>query len=229
MCRRHQDSLTSGGGDVQSGKTVAISCFVRLHDPLLFFKGALIDSEKPFLPKAKSSKIKTLDSRLCGNNDFFSVSLNCTVWPGFIAPIKHQSNNSIIIETMDASLASPVHLALYCLLRAQPAYTACAHTLAQALGQLFTEKVRTHTRKEWAQVVQNFFGEHVASIFCHKDQMNVHQKSTVSTVPNIVVGYHRPNYTSRHGTSTSLQIRATAQRRTAAQYAPLRGVMSLRV
>lgn len=139
MCRRHQNSLTSGGGDVQSGKTVAISCFVRLHDPLLFFKGALIDSEKPFLPKAKSSKIKTLDSRLCGNNDFFSVSLNCTVWPGFVVPIKQQSNDSIIIEAMDASLASPMHLALYCLLRAQPAYTACAHTLAQALGQPFTE------------------------------------------------------------------------------------------
>jgi hypothetical protein len=115
------------------------SCFVRLHDPLLFFKGALVDSEKPFLPKAKSSKIKTLDSRLCGNNDFFSVSLNCTVWPGFFVPIKQQSNDYGIIETIDASLASPVHLALYCLLRAQPAYTACAHTLAQALGQPFTE------------------------------------------------------------------------------------------
>ena len=37
--------------------------------------GALIYSEKSFLPKAKPSKIKTLDSRLRGNDNFFSVSL----------------------------------------------------------------------------------------------------------------------------------------------------------
>ena len=38
-------------------------------------RDALIYSEKPFLPKAKPSKIKALDSRLRGNDDFFSVSL----------------------------------------------------------------------------------------------------------------------------------------------------------
>jgi len=36
---------------------------------------ALIYSEKPFLPKAKPSKINPLDSRLRGNDDFFSVCL----------------------------------------------------------------------------------------------------------------------------------------------------------
>jgi hypothetical protein len=35
---------------------------------------ALIYSEKSCLPKAKPSKIKTLDSRLRGNDNFFSVS-----------------------------------------------------------------------------------------------------------------------------------------------------------
>jgi hypothetical protein len=35
---------------------------------------ALIDSEKSGLQKAKSSKSKTLDSRLRGNDDFFSAS-----------------------------------------------------------------------------------------------------------------------------------------------------------
>jgi len=40
-------------------------------------KDTLIYSEKPFLPKAKPSKIKALDSRLRGNDDFFSVSLTC--------------------------------------------------------------------------------------------------------------------------------------------------------
>jgi hypothetical protein len=38
-------------------------------------KDALIYSEKPCLPKAKTSKIKALDSRLRGNDDFFSVFL----------------------------------------------------------------------------------------------------------------------------------------------------------
>jgi hypothetical protein len=35
---------------------------------------ALIYSEKSCLPKAKPSKINTLDSRLCGKDDFFSIS-----------------------------------------------------------------------------------------------------------------------------------------------------------
>ena len=43
-------------------------------------KNALIDSGKLFLPKAKPSKIKSLDSRLRGNDDFLSVS-----------PIQHRS------------------------------------------------------------------------------------------------------------------------------------------
>jgi|GEM_PF-3616739 len=38
-------------------------------------RDTLIYSEKSVLPKAKSSKINTLDSRLRGNDDFFSVSL----------------------------------------------------------------------------------------------------------------------------------------------------------
>jgi hypothetical protein len=43
--------------------------------------------------------------------------------------------DTLLAAQLFASLASPVHLALYCQLRAQPAYTACAHTLAQALDQ----------------------------------------------------------------------------------------------
>ena len=47
-------------------------------------RDALIYSKKLFSPKAKPSKINTLDSRLRGNDDFFSVSLAVSVlhtWP----------------------------------------------------------------------------------------------------------------------------------------------------
>ena len=41
----------------------------------IFSRDTLIYSEKSCLPKAKPSKINTLDSRLRGNDDLFSVSL----------------------------------------------------------------------------------------------------------------------------------------------------------
>ena len=71
--------------------------------------------------------------------------------------------------------------------------------------------------------------ENPAAIFRHKNQVDVHLKNTVPSVSNVIVVSHRPNYTIPYATSSSLQIRAKAQWRTAAQYASLRWVMSLRV
>lgn len=60
------------------------------------------------------------------------------------------------------------------------------------LHQLSLE-VSTYARKDAAQVIDHFFSEYATSIFCHKDQVNVHFKNTVSAMSNIVVFLHRPS------------------------------------
>lgn len=45
------------------------------------------------------------------------------------------------------------------------------------------------------QVVQYLFGEDIAPIPGHKDQVNMHQENVMSAVENIVVVTHRPNHT----------------------------------
>ncbi len=64
--------------------------------------------------------------------------------------------------------------------------------LAVELDQ-FSLKVKTSLREDDVQVIQDFFGEHIASIFGDEDQMNVHQKYTVSSVSNVWIVSHRPN------------------------------------
>ncbi len=53
-------------------------------------------------------------------------------------------------------------------------------------------KVGTHAGEDFLKVVQNGFCEHPAAIFSHKDQMNVHIKNTVPTVPDVIA--HGPEY-----------------------------------
>jgi putative transposase len=55
-------------------------------------------------------------------------------------------------------------------------------------------KIRADTGKHGAQIVQNLFCEHSATVFCYEDQMDMHHKCAVSAVPNIVVIIHRPEY-----------------------------------
>ena len=45
-------------------------------------------------------------------------------------------------------------------------------------------------------LAQHLFGEHLAAILGHKDQVDMHQKNAVSAVSHTVVVAHRPNYTS---------------------------------
>ena len=68
-------------------------------------------------------------------------------------------------------------------------------TLAVHLDQL-SLKVRTNPGKQFAQTVDSLLVEYFAPIFRHKDQMNVHVKNTMPSTSNIVVFFHRPNYTS---------------------------------
>ena len=58
----------------------------------------------------------------------------------------------------------------------------------------FRLKVLAHAGEDSTQIIQHVFGEHLAAVFGHKDQMDVHQKYTISSMPNIVVIAHRPNY-----------------------------------
>lgn len=57
----------------------------------------------------------------------------------------------------------------------------------------FGLEVGTHTSEDVAQVIDHFFCEYATAVFSHKDQVNMHLKNTVSTVPNIVVFFHRPS------------------------------------
>ena len=58
----------------------------------------------------------------------------------------------------------------------------------------FRLEIPAHAGKNAPQVIQHFFGEHFAAVFGHKDQVDVHQKDTVPSMPNIIVISHRPNY-----------------------------------
>ena len=60
----------------------------------------------------------------------------------------------------------------------------------------FRLEVDTDAGEDSAQIIQNRLGEHLAAIFGHKDQMDMHQKYAMSAVPNVVVVVvaHRPNY-----------------------------------
>ena len=58
----------------------------------------------------------------------------------------------------------------------------------------FRFKVRADAGKYRAQVVNNLFCENFTSVLGYKDQMHMHQKNAVSSVANIVVITHRPNY-----------------------------------
>src|SRR5665647_2083518 len=60
----------------------------------------------------------------------------------------------------------------------------------------FRFKVNTHVSKYDAEIINHFFCEHVAAVFCYKDQMNMHFKNAMSSVPNIIVLFHRPEYNS---------------------------------
>ena len=55
-------------------------------------------------------------------------------------------------------------------------------------------KIGAHASEDFPKVVQNGFCEHPTAVFCHKDQMDMHVKNTVPTVPNVVVIAHRPEY-----------------------------------
>ena len=55
-------------------------------------------------------------------------------------------------------------------------------------------KVGAYIGEDFLKVVQNGFCEYTTAVFSHKDQMNVHLKNTVSTVPNVIVIAHRPEY-----------------------------------
>lgn len=46
--------------------------------------------------------------------------------------------------------------------------------------------------KDAAHIVQHRGGEDVAAVFCHKDQMDVHGKNTMSSGPIVVAIVHRP-------------------------------------
>lgn len=55
-------------------------------------------------------------------------------------------------------------------------------------------KVKTDPREDRAQVVNHLFGEYATAVFGNEDQMHMHLEYTVSSVANLVVISHRPNY-----------------------------------
>jgi len=64
---------------------------------------------------------------------------------------------------------------------------------AVELNQLGLE-VGAYASKYVAQVVDHFFGEYIAPVFGHKDQMHMHLEYTFFTEPDDVFIAHRPNY-----------------------------------
>lgn len=54
-------------------------------------------------------------------------------------------------------------------------------------------KVGADTGKDTTQVVDHFFGEYATTVFCNKDQVNVHLENTMPPVPYFVVFLHRPS------------------------------------
>ena len=77
--------------------------------------------------------------------------------------------------------------------------------LAVELDQ-FSFKVGANTSEDLAQVIQNLIREHAAAVFCHEDQVYMHQENAVSAFANVVVGSHRPNYDWHHEAPASLRI-----------------------
>jgi hypothetical protein len=63
--------------------------------------------------------------------------------------------------------------------------------LAVHLNQLRFE-VGADLGEDRSQSVDGVTVEHVATVFRHKDQVNVHLKNTVPSMSNIVVITHRP-------------------------------------
>lgn len=55
-------------------------------------------------------------------------------------------------------------------------------------------KIAAYAGEDRAQVGEDLASEHVAPVFCHKDQMHMHAKNTVPAASNVVVFSHRPNY-----------------------------------
>ena len=58
----------------------------------------------------------------------------------------------------------------------------------------FGFKVRTDTKENRTQIFQYFVGKNLSTIFCHKDQVNMHQKYAMPSVTDFIVFFHRPNY-----------------------------------
>ena len=66
--------------------------------------------------------------------------------------------------------------------------------LTVKLHQLSLE-VSADAGEDAMQVIKNLLGEDATPILSHKDQVNVDQENTMSSLPNYVVVVHRPNYT----------------------------------
>jgi len=58
----------------------------------------------------------------------------------------------------------------------------------------FCLKIGADAGEHWAHVIQYFFCKHTTTVFCHKDQVSMHHKHTVSSASNIIVFSHRPEY-----------------------------------
>ena len=57
----------------------------------------------------------------------------------------------------------------------------------------FGLEVRTDAGEDAPKVVQNLLGEYAPAIFGNKDQMDMHQKDAMPTMPDVVVAAHRPS------------------------------------
>lgn len=69
-----------------------------------------------------------------------------------------------------------------------------------------------HAGEDAAKAIQNGFCEYLTAVFCHEDQVNLHQKNAVSALSNIVVISHRQNY-NLFMQRLNLPMRIHAQRR----------------
>ena len=54
-------------------------------------------------------------------------------------------------------------------------------------------KIGTHAGEDAAQVVNYLLGEHAATVFRHKDQVNMHFENAMPAVSYFVVFLHRPS------------------------------------
>jgi putative transposase len=60
----------------------------------------------------------------------------------------------------------------------------------------FCLKIRTHLGEDMPQSLDSLAVENASAVFGHEDQMYVHGKNTVSTVPKVLAIVHRPEHTS---------------------------------